>query len=106
MGGATLTSGRTFWPTLSCLVVPPCMLVLLTGCRRKSPLLLLPLLRSRSSLHLRGSTPSGSVVPSLVLCPPSRTCGSPRRSTTSLALASFTANVSNFRILSTHSWYI
>merc|ERR1711920_779020 len=92
--GATLTLGRTFWPTLSCLVVPPCMLVLLTGCRRKSLVLLHPPSRSRSLLLLRGSTPYGSVVPSLVPCPPSRTCGAPRRNTTSPALASSTASAS------------
>merc|ERR1712013_648323 len=36
------------------------LVVLLTGCRRKSLLLLLPPSRSRSLLHQRGSTPSGS----------------------------------------------
>merc|ERR1712080_359379 len=33
---AMLTSGRTCTPTLSCLEAPPCTLVLLTGCRRRS----------------------------------------------------------------------
>merc|ERR1711902_301737 len=42
-------------------------------------------LRSRSLLLLRGSTPSGSVAPSLLPCPPSIRCGSPSRSTTSAA---------------------
>merc|ERR1711973_665098 len=68
-----LTSGRTCTPTLSCLVAPPCTLVLLTGCRR------------RSLLPLRGSTPSGSVDPSCLPSPPSSRCGSPSRSTTSAA---------------------
>merc|ERR1712109_222406 len=34
---ATLTSGRTCTPTLSCPEAPPCTLVLLTACRRRSP---------------------------------------------------------------------
>merc|ERR1712079_107217 len=33
----TLTSGRTCTPTLSCPEAPPCTLVLLTACRRRSP---------------------------------------------------------------------
>jgi len=37
------------------------------------------------------NTPSGSVVLSLLLSLPSRTCGAPSRSTTSLVLVSFTA---------------
>merc|ERR1711915_765761 len=79
---------------LSCLVVPPCMLVLLTGCRRKSLVLLHPPSRSRSLLLLRGSTPFGLVAPSLVPCPLSRTCGSPRRNMTSLAPALSIASAS------------
>merc|ERR1712014_30959 len=71
-------------PTLSCQEAPPCTLVLLTVCRRKSPLLLLPPSRSRSSLPQRGNTPSGSEDPSLLPSPPSNRCGSPSRSTTSL----------------------
>merc|ERR1712168_510179 len=94
MGGARLTSGRTCSPTLSCPVVPPCTLVLLTACRRKSLSWLPPPSRSRSLLLPSASTPSGSVVPSLPLCPPSRPCGSPRRSTTSPAPASSTASAS------------
>merc|ERR1712088_1177251 len=80
-----LTSGRIFMPTLSCLVAPPCTLVLLIVCKRRSPLWPHPPLRSRSLLLLRGSTPSGSVAPSLLPCPPSSRCGSPSRSTTSAA---------------------
>merc|ERR1712024_233209 len=78
-------SGRTSMPTLSCPEAPPCTLVLLTGCRRRSLPLLLPPLRSRSLLLLRGSTPSGSVAPSLLPSPPSSRCGSPSRSTTNAA---------------------
>merc|ERR1712240_236737 len=84
-GSAMLTSGRTCTPTLSCLVAPPCTLVLLTGCRRRSLPWLPPPLRSRSLLPLRGSTPSGSVDPSCLPSPPSSRCGSPSRSTTSAA---------------------
>merc|ERR1712156_1129486 len=50
--GATLTSGRTCTPTLSCPEAPPCTLVLLTACRRRSPPLPPPPSRSRSSLPL------------------------------------------------------
>merc|ERR1712168_827972 len=98
MGGATLTSGRTCSPTPSCPVVPPCTLVLLTACRRKSHVWLHPPSRSRSLLLPSASTPSGSVVPSWPLCPPSRPCGSPRRSTTSPAPASSTASASKLLI--------
>merc|ERR1712183_773848 len=69
-------------------------LVLLTGCRRRSPLLLPPPLRSRSLLLLRGSTPSGSEAPSLLPSPPSSRCGSPSRSTTSAARPSSTRSAS------------
>merc|ERR1711911_286383 len=80
------------------LVAPPCTLVLLTACRRKSPPLLLLPSRSRSLLHLSASTPYGSVVPSLPLCPPSRPCGSPRKSTTSPAQALSTASASKCQV--------
>merc|ERR1711997_1025460 len=70
-------------PTLSCLVAPPCTQVLPTGCRRRS--LPWPHPPSRSLLHQRGSSPSGSVDPSCLLSPPSSRCGSPSRSTTSAA---------------------
>merc|ERR1719384_2298262 len=81
----TTTSGRTCTPTLSCLVAPPCTLVLLTVCRRRSLPSLPPPSRSRSLPHLRGSTLSGSEDPSCLPCPPSSRCGSPSRSTTSAA---------------------
>merc|ERR1712236_32448 len=58
-------------PTLSCLEAPPCTLVLLTGCRRRSLPLLPPPSRSRSLLPQRGSTLSGSEDPSLPPSPPS-----------------------------------
>merc|ERR1711978_145283 len=80
-----LISGRICMPTLSFLEVPPCTLVLLTECRRRSLLLLHPPSRLRSLLPLRGSTLSGSEDPSLLPSPPSSRCGSPSRSTTSAA---------------------
>merc|ERR1711862_107935 len=61
-----LTSERTCTPTPSCLEAPPCTLVLLTECRRRSPLLLHPPSRSRSLLHQRESTLPGSEDPSLL----------------------------------------
>merc|ERR1712083_562329 len=48
-------------------------------CKRKSPLLPHPPLRSRSLLPQRGNTPSGSEVPSCLPSPPSNRCGSPPR---------------------------
>merc|ERR1711978_869332 len=94
MGSATLTSGRTCTPTLSCPEAPPCTPVLLTACRRRSPPWLPPPSRSRSSLPQRGSTPSGSEAPSWLPSPPSRRCGSPSKSTTRLVPESSTANAS------------
>merc|ERR1712242_635964 len=96
MGSAMLTSGRTCTPTLSCPEAPPCTLVLPTECRRRSPLLLPPPSRSRSSLPLGGSTPSGSEDPSWPPSPPSSRCGSPSRSTTSAAPPLSTASASKY----------
>merc|ERR1712110_60448 len=50
--------------TPSCPEAPPCTPVLLTACRRRSP------------LPQRGSTPSGSEAPSWLPSPPSSRCGS------------------------------
>merc|ERR1719415_75022 len=83
----------------SCLEAPPCTPVLLTVCRRRSPLLLPPPSRSRSLLHQRGSTPSGSEDPSLLPSPPSSRCGSPSRSTMSAAHPLSTASASKFILL-------
>merc|ERR1712244_207955 len=63
---------------------------------RRSPLLLPPPSRSRSSLPLRGSTPSGSEDPSWPPSPPSSRCGSPSRSTTSAAPPLSTASASKY----------
>merc|ERR1712130_126332 len=81
-------------PTPSCPVAPPCTPVLPTECRRRSPLLPHPPSRSRSSLPLRGSTPSGLEDPSWPPSPPSSRCGSPSRSTTSAAPPLSTASAS------------
>merc|ERR1719385_378407 len=81
-------------PTLLCLEAPPCTLVLLTVCRRKSPLLLHPPSRSRSLLHQRGSTLSGLEAPSLLLSPPSSRCGSLSKNMMNAAHPLFTASAS------------
>merc|ERR1712117_754453 len=94
-----LTSERTCTPTLSCPVAPPCTQVLLTECRRRSLLLLHPPSRSRSLLHQRESTLSGSEDPSWLPCPPSSRCGSPSRNMTSLAHQLSTENASKAPIL-------
>merc|ERR1712098_1017404 len=94
-----LISVRTCTPTPSCLEAPPCTSVLLTVCRRRSPLLLPPPSRSRSLLHQRGSIPSGSEDPSLLPSPPSSRCGSPSRSTMSAAQPLSTASASKYFIL-------
>merc|ERR1719481_1270163 len=81
-------------PTLSCLEAPPCTLVLLTVCRRRSLLLHHQPSRSRSLLHQRGSTLSGLEDPSLLPSQPSRRCGAPSRSMMSAAHPLFTASAS------------
>merc|ERR1711928_97299 len=62
---------RTCTPTPSCPVAPPCTPVLLIVCKRRSPLLPHPPLRSRSLLPQKGNTPSGSEDPSCLPSPPS-----------------------------------
>merc|ERR1712130_360728 len=94
-----LTSERTCTPTPSCPEAPPCTPVLLTECRRRSPLLPHPPSRSRSLLPQRESTPSGSEDPSLLPSPPSSGCGSPSRSTTSAAQPLSTASASKYFIM-------
>merc|ERR1712179_283937 len=52
--------------------------------------------RSRSLLHQRENTLSGSEVPSLLPSPHSKPCGSPSKTTTKLVHPSSTENASNF----------
>merc|ERR1712150_277046 len=92
----TTPSGRTCTLTPSCPEAPPCTPVLLIVCKRKSPLLPHPPLRSRSLLPQRGNTPSGSEVPSCLPFPPSNRCGSPSKSMTSAAHPLSTGSASNF----------
>merc|ERR1739848_38190 len=61
-------------------LAPPCTLVSLTGCKRRSLPWPHPPLRSRSLLPLRGNTPYGLEAPSWLPSPPSNRCGSPSRS--------------------------
>merc|ERR1719431_2045342 len=81
--------------TLSCPEAPPCTLVLLIVCRRRSLLLLHPPSRSRSLLPQRGSTQSGLEDQSWLPSPPSSRCGSPSRSMMSVAHPLCTASASN-----------
>merc|ERR1719499_635343 len=96
---AMLTSGRTCTPTPSCPEAPPCTLVLLIVCKRKSPPLLHPPLRSRLLLPLRGNTLSGLEDPSCLPFPPSNRCGSPSKNTMSAAHPLSTGSASNFTTL-------
>ena len=81
-------------PTLSCLVAPPCTLVLLTECKKRLLLWLLPPSKSRSLLHQKGNTLSGSVAPSWLLSPPSNRCGSPSKNTMNAVHPLSTGNAS------------
>merc|ERR1712114_87233 len=101
----TSTSERTCTPTPSCPEAPPCTPVLLTECRRRSPLLPHPPSRLRSLLHQRESTLSGSEDPSLLPSPPSSRCGSPSRNTTSAAQPSSTASASKHSRTTSHILY-
>merc|ERR1712228_72837 len=83
-------------PTLSCLVAPPCTLVLLIVCKRRSLPWLHPPLRSRSLLPLRGNTLSGSVAPSCLPFPPSNRCGSPNKNMMNVVHPLFTGSASKY----------
>ena len=86
-------------PTLSCPAAPPCTLVLLIVCKRKSlPWPHLPL-RSRLLLPLRGNTPFGSVAPSWLLYLPSNRCGSPNKNMMNAVHPLFTENASKLEVL-------
>merc|ERR1712008_356462 len=82
---------------------PPCTPVLLIVCKRRSPLLPHPPLRSRSLLPQRGNTPSGSEATSCLPFPPSNRCGSPSKSTTSAAHPLSTGSASNSSISNNRS---
>merc|ERR1712194_607893 len=90
--------GRTCTLTPSCPEAPPCTLVLLIVCKRKSLPSLHPPLRSKSSLPQRGNTPSGSEAPSCLPFPPSNRCGSPSKNTTSAAHPLSTGNASKYNL--------
>merc|ERR1712156_826299 len=92
---AMLTSGRISMLTPSCPEAPPCTLVLLIVCKRKSPPLLHPPLRSRLLLPQKGNTLSGSEAPSCLPFPPSNRCGSPSKNTMSAAHPLSTGSASN-----------
>merc|ERR1712098_790365 len=83
-------------PTPSCPEAPPCTLVLLTECRRRSPPLPHPPSRSKSLLPQRESTLSGSEDRCLLPSPPSNRCGSPSRNMTSAAQPLSTASASKY----------
>lgn len=72
-------------------------------CKKKSPLLPRPPSRSRSSHRRKGNIPYGSVVRFWPHSPPSSRCGSQSRSTTSLDLELYTANVSKYPKTHDHS---
>merc|ERR1719220_2502354 len=82
-------------PTLSCLVAPPCTLVLLIVCKRRSLPWLPPPSRSRLLLPQKGNTLSGSEDPSWLPFPPSNRCGSPSKNTTNAAHPLSTGSASN-----------
>merc|ERR1712113_739671 len=88
------TSGRTCMPTLSCLVAPPCTLVLLIVCKRRSLPWLPPPSRSRLLLLQKGNTLSGLEDPSWLPSPPSNRCGSPSKSMMNAAHPLSTGNAS------------
>merc|ERR1712019_174963 len=77
-------------------VAPPCTLVLLIVCKRRSLLLPHPPLRSRSLLPQKGNTPSGSEDPSCLPSPPSNRCGSPSKNTTNAAHPLSTGSASKY----------
>merc|ERR1739838_793313 len=94
MGNAMLTSGKISMPTLSCQVAPPCTLVLLIVCKKRSLPWLHPLSRSKLLLHLKGNTLFGLVVPFCLLSLHSNRCGSQNKSTMNAVHPLYTENAS------------
>merc|ERR1711997_1180698 len=79
-------------------VAPPCTLVLLIVCKRRSLPWLPPPSRSRLLLPQKENTLSGSEDPSWLPSPPSNRRGSPSKSTTSAAHPLSTENASRLFI--------
>ncbi|MEQ2196499.1 Actin, alpha skeletal muscle A, partial [Xenoophorus captivus] len=99
-----LSGGTTMYPGIAdrmqkeiTALAPSTMKIKLIDSLLTTCLLLLP----RSLLLPRGSTPSGSVAPSWLPCPPSSRCGSPSRSTTRPAPALSTGSASKSSIFFT-----
>merc|ERR1712137_109379 len=89
-----LISERIFMPTLFFLEEPPCSLESVSVCPRRSLPWLLPPSRSRLWLLLSASTLSGLEDLFLLLCPPSKVCGSARKNMTNPDHRSSTASAS------------
>ena len=81
-------------PTQSCLVAPPCTLVLLTVCKRRLLPLHHPPSRLRSLLLLKGNTLYGLEVLSWLLSQLSNKCGFPNKNMMNLAHPSSTGSAS------------
>merc|ERR1711879_555425 len=73
---------------------PPCTLVLLIVCKRRSLPWLPPPSRSRLLLPQKGNTLSGSEDPSWLPSPPSNRCGSANKNTMNLVHQLSTENAS------------
>jgi len=85
-------SVRICTPTPCYPVVLPCTLVSPIVCKKKSPHWRRAPWKSKSSPHRNANIPSGSVVPSWPLCPPSNRCGLANKNTTKADQALFIAN--------------
>ena len=91
-------SERIFMPILSSLVVPLCIQVLLTVCKRKSQLLLHQQWKSKSLPHQKENIPSGLVVLFWLHSQPSNRCGSQNKNTMNLVHLSSTENASKLQL--------
>merc|ERR1712154_252046 len=96
--------GRTCTPTLSCLEVPPCTLVLLTECKKKSLPWLHPPSKSRLLLLQKENTLYGLEVPFWLLSPLSSRCGSQNKNMTNVVHPLFTENA--FKCFFTNQLFI
>merc|ERR1712243_423855 len=93
-------------PTQYYPVVPPCSLVLLTECKRKSQDLLHQLSKSRLLLHQKENTLYGLVDLFLLLSLLSRLCGFQNRNMMNLAQELFTENVFKLQIIYISGYFI